>query len=231
MKKIDKTQQLSTLYKAWENDLEKKNLPHPKYNSSQGEYYKDIVMDVLRCQNGLCAYTEVQLCPSKYLIPDNWEKGRYKGGIEGRVHNGQLEHFDETLKWKDKKDITTNQTTDDDKRVYQHKDWLWSNFFMVESDTNNLKGTKTVDSILKPDAEDYDPFKLFEYSKATHHYIPNTDLPETDRKRIKNMIDVLGLNFENVRDKRKQVVERAVKYPLEDENEFPTAIQFYKLAV
>ncbi len=147
---------------------------------------------------------------------------------EGRVHNGQLEHFDETLKWKDKKDKTTHSNIDEVKTIYQHKDWLWSNFFMVQSDTNNLKGTKTVDYILKPDSKDYDPYKLFDYSPNTHHYIPNIDLPDTDRKRIQDMIDILGLNFPNVQNKRKQVVERAVRFPLVEENEFPTAIQFYK---
>jgi hypothetical protein len=63
MRKIDKNQQLSTAYQTWENNLEINGLNHPSYNSSNGAYYKDIVMDALRCQNGLCAYTEIQLCP------------------------------------------------------------------------------------------------------------------------------------------------------------------------
>ena len=100
MKKIDKKQQLSTAYQNWENALNQANQAHPTYNSSNGEYYQDIVMDALRCQNGLCAYTEIQLCPPPFLTPDNWENGRYKN--KNRHHNGQLEHFDERLKWKDK---------------------------------------------------------------------------------------------------------------------------------
>ncbi len=216
MRKIDKNQQLSTAYQIWENNLEINGLDHPSYNSSQGEHYKDIVMDALSCQNGLCAYTEIQLCPPQYLTAENWENGRYKGIIEGRVHNGQLEHFDERLKWKDKEG-------------YQRKDWLWSNFFIIQSDTNNLKSTKTVDYILKPDSDDYDPFSLLEYSLQTHQYIANLDLPEVDRIRIKNMIEILGLNFPNLIDKRKQVVERTVKYPMANEIEFPTAIEFYRL--
>jgi hypothetical protein len=224
MKKINKKQQLSTVYKKWENDLEEKNTPHPKYNSSQGEYYIDIVMDLLRCQNGLCAYTEVQLCPPQYLTEDKWVDGRYKEHIEGKVHNGQLEHFDERLKWKEKsKNVDTVSDV-----IYQKKDWLWSNLFLVDTDTNNRKSTKSIDDILKPDLDNYDPFKLFDYSSVTHMFTPNTDLPKSEQDRIRTMIDVLGINFTNVVDKRRQVVTRTVKYPLENEMEFPTAVEFYK---
>jgi hypothetical protein len=217
MRKIDKSKQFSTVYKTWENGLEANNTPHPSYNSSNGEYYKDIVMDALRCQNGLCAYTEIQLCAPLYLTAENWENGRYKGIIEGRVHNGQLEHFDEQLKWKNKKN-------------YQHKDWLWANFFVIESDINNLKSTKTIDYILKPDAKGYDPFILLDYSGFTHEYIPNSELSEDDKTRVNNMIDILGLNFPNLLSKRRQVVEWIIKYPLEKEMEiqFPTAVEFCK---
>jgi hypothetical protein len=216
MKKIDKNQQLSTVYQSWENDLEANDTPHPSYNSSMGTYYKDIVMDALRCQNGLCAYTEIQLCPPQYLTAENWVNGRYHGVLDGRVHNGDLEHFDELLKWKDRVN-------------YQHKDWLWSNFFVVESNTNNRKGLKPIDYILKPDNDSYDPFELLDYSPNTHLYIANLSLPEIDRIRIKKMIEVLGLNFPNVVDKRRHVVTRKIKYPLDDEAEFPTAVVFCTL--
>ena len=214
MRKIDKSEQLSTAYKSWENNLETNNLPHPRYNSSQGEYYKDIVMDALRCQNGLCAYTEVQLCPPQYLTAENWENGRYT--LETRTHNGQLEHFDESLKYKS---VGNKQ-----------KDWLWSNFFVIDSDTNIIKKAQKVDYILKPDGADYDPFRLLDYSFVTHRYIASYDFDDATRKRIKDMIDLLGLNFPNVVDKRRQVVERVVKYPLERdfEREFPTAVAFFK---
>jgi hypothetical protein len=238
MRKIDKSQQLSTAYQIWENGLEVSNSQHPSYNSSKvkAEYYKDIVMDALHCQKGLCAYTEVQLCDPQYLTPENWEEGRYKGKVEGRVHNGQLEHFDERLKWKNKDEEKKKKakkaidSNNNKKEIYQHKDWLWSNFFVIESDTNNLKSTKTVDYILKPDLDGYDPFKLMEYSKESHTYAANLDLPEADRKRINDMIDILGLNFENVRIKRQRVVERIIKYPFEEneEHQFPTAVAFYK---
>ena len=212
MQKIDKSQQLSTVYRDWENDLEQNNKPHPSY-TSQGKYYKDIVMDALRCQGGLCAYTEVQLCPPQYLTEDNWKNGSYAS--KDKVNNGQLEHFDEKLKWKDKEG-------------YQKKDWLWSNFFVVDSDTNNRKSDKEISYILKPDTDDYDPFRLFEYSKTTHLYVPNTDLPEEEQEEIRKMIEVLGLNFSNLVSKRKQIVERVLKLDIADERQFPTAMYFFK---
>ena len=214
MRKIDKSEQHSTAYRSWENNLETNNLPHPPYNSSNGEYYKDIVMDVLRCQNGLCAYTEVQLCPPQYLTAESWENGRYS--LEIRAYNGQLEHFDESLKYKG---VGT-----------EHKDWLWSNFFVINSDTNIIKKAQKVDDILKPDGVDYDPFRLLDYSFETHQYIASYDFDNDTRKRIKYMINLLGLNFPNVVDKRRQVVERIVKYPFERdfEREFPTAVAFYE---
>lgn len=212
MRKIDKTTQLSTEYRDWLNDLETRGEDHPNYNSSSGKYYKDIVMDLLRCQEGLCAYTEIQLCPPQYLTENNWENGRYK--FLGRAHNGQLEHFDETLKWKDKSG-------------YQHKDWLWENFFMIDSDTNNRKGDKTIDYILKPDSPTYDSFIFLDYSLLTHRYIANENLPDDQKDRVEKMIETLGLNYPNLVDIRKGIVERCKQYNILDERQFPTAFDFY----
>jgi hypothetical protein len=219
MRKIDKSQQFSTVYRQWEAGLG----DHPIYNSSQGEYYLDIVMDALRCQNGLCAYTEIQLCPAEHLTTDNWENGRYKS--KNRHHNGQLDHFDERLKWKDKQQKKGQLV------IYEHQDWAWANFFVIDSDTNNRKSDKEVDFILKPDAPHYDPFELLEYSPNTHTYIPHTDLPQPIRERIDKMINILGINFPNIVSKRRKIVEFAVKYPFEAEQEFPTAIEMYKRIV
>jgi len=68
MKNIDKSVILSTAYKEWEENLEAKQLPHPAYNSSQGQFYRDIIMNLYHCQNGLCAYTERTLVLTKPLL-------------------------------------------------------------------------------------------------------------------------------------------------------------------
>lgn len=213
MRKIDKTIVGSTEYRDWEAQLEASGSPHPPYSSSTGKYYRDIVMELLRCQGGLCAYTEVQLCPADDLKPELWQNGRYVP--QEKVNNGQLEHFDESLKAK-----ASDPNT-------QPKDWLWSNFFMVDSDTNNRKGTKAIDPILKPDAPDYDPELLLEYNQITGRYLPNENLDESTKQRVKYMLDVLGINFPNLAHKRKEKIEKALKFGVEAiEPEFPTAFAF-----
>lgn len=219
MRKIDKSDAaiLSTQYRDWEQDLEKKGTAHPAYNSSKHRYYIDIVMNLLHCQNGLCAYTEVELCALEDISVEKWSNGRYLS--KEKINYGALDHFDEKLKYKEN---DPNSAC---------KDWLWSNFFVVHSDTNNRKGAKPVDYLIKPDSEDYDPFKLLEYSPLTHKYVANPDIEEESvRLRITKMIEVLGLNApKNLVDKRRTIIERALRYGTDaNEREFPTAFEFYK---
>jgi hypothetical protein len=145
MKKIDKSQILSKDYKEWLENLENNN--HPKYNSSNFKYYNDIKMSLLYCQNGLCAYTEQLLCDSKYITDDNWDEKKYKRSLSKDDKNsiqGDLEHFDESLK--------------------KNKAWSWDNFFVVATHNNcRIKGTKAIKYILKPDDENYDPYKYLEF--------------------------------------------------------------------
>lgn len=215
MKKIDKSQILSTVYKAWEADLEAQNLAHPKYNSSNGKYYLDIVMNLFYCQNGLCAYTEKELCPPENFDSKAWIEGVYTLGKCDFF--GQLEHFDESLK--------------------PEKAWLWDNFFMVHSDINiKVKYTKPADYILKPDTENYNPFELLDYDVETNFFTANygnENLSETERNRIESMIKTLGLNFGpivNHREKLLRDVQSKIRFNVLVEatstGEFPTAFQF-----
>ena len=75
MRKIDKTKILSTEYKKWEEHFEKNNEPHSKYNSIDNKYYNDVVMNLLFCQKGLCAYTEIELCSPDVINEQNWKNG------------------------------------------------------------------------------------------------------------------------------------------------------------
>ncbi len=206
MRKIDKSIILSKVYKAWEEALEHKQEVHPKYNSSKFSFYKDIVMNLYYCQNGLCAYTEKAILLSG-LEAENWsEEGRYINSIP--FHFGELEHFDESLK--------------------ENKAWLWDNLLMVESKINRKKSTKTVDTILKPDNPEYDPFALLAYNHETHIFYPNPNLDEHSIERIAEMIDTLGLNY--VKDWRKQYISeriKAIDFGLEPEpvKEYVTAYE------
>lgn len=189
MKKIDKKCNLSTSYKKWEEDLEKKKEPHPKYSSSKFKYYKDIVMQLYACQDGLCAYTERELCDENLFTADKWKDGKYIGTFDPAGRFGQLEHFDESLKAKNKDNTGI-------------KDWLWDNLFMVDSDINRRKNQQAVDDILKPDRPDYNPFELLEYNRELHVFIPHSSLEEDRSERVKTMIDTLGINLVySIRDK------------------------------
>ncbi|MCU0289599.1 MAG: hypothetical protein MUF15_24800 [Acidobacteria bacterium] len=178
MRKIDKTRIISTQYKNWLDQLNHDNVKHP---SQSDKYYDDVLMSLLHCQKGVCAYTEMIICNPALLSEDKWENGRYKCKSE---RFGSLEHFDPKLK--------------------EDKYWDWDNLFVVSLDINVKKGDKEVDDILKPDTPQYDPFKLLEYNEQTHLFVPHRDIEDnTLRERIKKMIKVLHINHDTVCYKRK----------------------------
>lgn len=216
MKKIDKTKILSTEYKNWENNLKDTNQNHGKYDSSANKHYIDVVMNLLHVQNGLCAYTEMRLCSEDLINEDIWTEGKYTNRTP--QFKGQLDHFDPTLK--------------------ENKAWLYSNFFLVDSDINTkVKGKKEVDDILKPDTEAYNEETLLEYICDKNIFIANTELPIDVQKRINDMIIKLGINFDPVVDNRRRYIADKIKqieYKIEDWNsikidEFPTALKMCRI--
>ncbi len=231
MMRLDKTLILSTAYKEWEKLLEKNSKKHPKYTNTKirKEIYLDIVMNLFYLQKGLCAYTEQLLCDEKFYKKENWEKGKYK--CPKPEFEGQLEHFDESLKSKNK-----------DKEGI--KDWLWSNFFMIHSDINTkVKGRKSIekdangDYIIKPDMPDYNEFELLEYDINKNIFRANRNLLKEKRDKIDIMIKVLGLNYGTLSKKRKETISRHQNYIKFNKyswktipfGEFSTAIKMYKL--
>jgi hypothetical protein len=191
MQKIDKNydQILSTKYKAWVDKLEKDQKKHPESRT----YYDDVVMDLYRCQRGVCAYKEMFICIENLYDVNNWQNGQYhipdQAAFRRTDHFGELEHFDATLK--------TNQY------------WLWSNLFMIHDKINNLKSAKPVVAYLKPDLDDYAPEKYFDYDEKTHRFIPNTDIEDPDQiRQIQSMIDeVLFLNHGVVLNERANFIQ------------------------
>lgn len=173
MRKIDKTKILSTQYKKWLVRLNRDRIIHP----AQNRYYNDVMMNLLHCQKGVCAYTEMIICNPKLLDEENWQNGSYISKNVERM--GSLEHFDPHLK--------------------KDKYWDWDNLFVISFDINVKKGAQEVDDILKPDSPQYDPFKLLEYNTHTHIFTPHRDIEEEDlRERIKRMLKVLQINHNTV---------------------------------
>lgn len=117
MRKIDKSNILSTEYKKWlDEELNTKNKKHP--TNSRHKYRQDVMMNLLHCQKGVCAYTEKFLCDPEDISKDNWQEGRYRS--KDRKYYGELEHFDPELK--------------------KDKFWEWGNLFVVHETVNRLKG-------------------------------------------------------------------------------------------
>jgi len=197
MKKIDKTILFSTEYYQWQRNLP---IPHPK----KSQYYIDVFMELMHCQDGLCAYTEKQLCfDADWYTEKNWKDSSYVT-FKKKPCAGDLEHFDSTLK--------------------EQEYWKWENLFVADHECNNKKGSKQVDYILKPDCPNYDPFVLLEYNRETHFYHPNREKTTEEKKRIQYMIDTLELNHLNLVAERKGIIEKTLQYNTE-EKQFPTAFK------
>ncbi len=192
MQKIDKSYIRSIVYKAWEEGLGDN---HPEYKSSQ-THVKDIKMSLLKCQNGLCAYTEELLCDRELLSDDKWKDGKYIGNLSNQnLINGDLEHFDCTLK--------------------STQGYLWDNLFMANSNINcRVKGTKPVDNILKPDNPAYNPDKYLEFDDELNLFLPNNNLTTDEKSRVKEMIEILGINS-NAFKRAKQIKDLKENIELE----------------
>lgn len=97
MQKIDKNYDeiLSTKYKTWVDNLEKNKKKHPESRT----YYDDVVMDLYRCQKGVCAYTEMFICPEKYFDYDeNTHRFVPNTDIEDEVKRTEIQRMiDEVL--------------------------------------------------------------------------------------------------------------------------------------
>ncbi len=190
MKKIDKSKILSSRYKEWVDKLDKENKKHPLPKSNDRHYY-DVVMNLLHCQKGVCAYTESFLCKAELYSEDKWEDGKYK--IKKPKRFGHLEHFNPALKKK--------------------KGYEWANLFVAFSDINVLKGENEVDDILKPDSPHYDPMALLEYDIETHFFIPHTEIKnEKLRKRIDHMLDLLQVNHDTIHTDRRKFLTSGLEY-------------------
>jgi hypothetical protein len=197
MKKIDKSKILSKEYFKWMEELKEEK----KYYSSH-KYIIDIKMNLLYCQNGLCAYTEEQLCDLSLLKERCWKENRYLQSLDDEdLINGDLEHFDCSLK---------------EKQAY-----LWDNLFMVNSNINcRIKGTRPINPILKPDAKNYDPFKYLEFDDKINKFLPNINLSKQEKQDVKEMIETLDIN-KNAFKRAKQIKDLKEDFELELELEEP----------
>jgi hypothetical protein len=193
MIKIDKSTILATEYASWVADLNKHE-EHPAY-SSHHKYYRDVLVSLLYCQKGLCAYTEILIARSDRYSADNFnQKGRIilHKNEEMSGFSAQLDHFDSALKAK--------------------KGWDWDNFFAVSDKINIWKSDKPVDNILKPDSPDYNPKLWLAYDDEEHLFYANPDIEDENTvNRIQQMIKILGLNYGTIKDTRTEYLNEKME--------------------
>jgi len=191
MRKIDKSTSniVSKKYLSWIKKIDIKGENHDK---TYRYYYDDIVMNLYKCQSGVCAYTEMFICIPELYKDENWLKGRYRipdAAEYSRLdHLGEMDHFEAN-----------------DKGMYY---WNWDNLFMIHAKVNSIKSDAPVAAYLKPDLDDYAPEKYFDYDNITHRFIPNTDIEDENiTLEIQQMIDhVLCLNHGVVRNERRDYI-------------------------
>jgi len=212
MRRIDKTKILATEYEKWVKELNKQGEKHP----ANSKYYVDVLMNLLCCQEGVCAYTEMQLCDPGHIETEKWQDGRYIA-LEKKVDLDGNITYSETKCSK----VETFGTLDHfNPRLKVEKSWNWDNLFAVHSKINTAKGSQEVDEILKPDSPGYDPFKLLDYNERTHCFYAHPDRSEDERLRIQTMIKVLQLNYDFVLSQRKKYFNKLRKHHKVEE-EFP----------
>jgi len=190
MRKIDKNYDtlLSTQYKTWVGNFEENGSNHPLSRT----YYDDVAMELYKCQQGVCAYTERYICPAELYESARWVDGKYLNDDSAEYrrvdHAGEMDHYDPQLK--------------------ENQYWLWSNLFMIDATINSRKSNERPSTFLKPDLADYAPEKYFDYDEETHRFIPNTDIEDKNsRDEIQRMIDnVLFLNHGVVRKDRENFI-------------------------
>lgn len=187
MQKINKICTLSTVYYAWQATA---TTPYDS-NASTNSHYPCVLMQLLLCQNGLCAYTEQRIAPREAYQESNWQNGQYDKTAYAQFRpqlRAHLDHFDASLK--------------------KSKPWDWDNFLFVEANTNAKKGTKVIDPRLKPDSIGYNPFDWFDYDVERHHFLPHPDLLPAEEAIVEDAINFLGLN--NVAYLRKDAFKRCI---------------------
>jgi hypothetical protein len=182
MRKLDKTEILAIGYKNWQDGF-LHNEPHPKYNSSAGKFYYDIIANLIWIQKGLCAYTEFRMQDFTKCTPENWNNNTFKKFDFA----GELDHYNPSLK--------------------NTQGWLWDNFFLIDSDVNSkkVKGSKKPHSLLKPDKPDFNPCFYLEYDVTSHLFRPSKIRTIDEQNLILHDINALGLNWQ-------PTVERRAKY-------------------
>lgn len=188
MKKLNKTISFATEFAKWYADHQTS-----KYNSSNNEFYSDVLYELLIIQEGLCAYTEYRLVDESILktIKKGFANGKYNSNYRPQIP-AQIEHFS--------------------KQGKLESGWNWDNLFAAFTDINlkknKLEDKYGINEILKPDSPEYSPSKYLRYDAVEHIFTPLLSSDHSDYQKVFDMIIVLGLNNDFIKMKRREYLEQ-----------------------
>ncbi len=197
-----------------ENYKQENSGKYPKY-SSNDKFYKDVFINLLICQEGLCAYTERFIFEeyTEYENPDYWKNGKFI--LKKPILDADIEHFIPKSK--------------------ENLDWQWENLFLILPHVNRYKNNKEIPDYLKPDRPEYSPEKYFKYNFTTNRFVPNPELDKETKAQIKQALDDLGINSsETIRSHRRRTLNKYIQTMKLLENikidikEYQTAFYFIK---
>ena len=99
-----------------------------------------------------------------------------------------------------------------------------------KSNTIVKKDVKKVAEFLKPDLSGYSPEKYLEYNQNTHCFEAIKSLDDVCKSKIKDSLEVLGINHPTNIHKRQVTVEALFEYGVPND-EFPAAIAFCESSI
>ncbi len=126
------------------------------------------------------------------------------------TNKGEIDHFNPNLK---------NSGADG-----------YSNWFLISGTLNRNKGRKWIEPILHPSSDDFENRVMFDTEECLY-------FAKTDDIEAKNVIDLLSLNNENLRQERRQMIsfcrdiikieniEKLYQSPYSDRIEFRRAVE------
>ncbi len=168
---------------------QKNNEKYPKYGSNY-KYYKDVFVNLLICQKGLCAYSEMALDfdYSEKKEANLWKKGRFIG--KKTIIDADIEHYKAKSSCK------------------EECDWDWNNLFLVSIHINQrIKRDKPVANFMRPDNQKYAPEKYLCYDFNTQMFVPKPSLDDKTYQEVDKTISTLGINTsDTVKSRRKALL-------------------------
>lgn len=168
----------------------------PRKYYSSNKYYYDVLVSLLLCQGGVCAYSEIRLIDQEDLKSYNKKfdkNGKYTGNNPSVP--AHIEHFNSQLK-----DVNG---------------FKWDNLFAVFGPLNTTikrvrenefieKNKIAISDIIKPDRKGYNHKSFLSYDLNDHCFYPSVLLSDKDFSLVEEMIYVLGLNWDYLRMNRKE---------------------------